>query len=113
MLQLETLSPCALVAQERLMQRDSNVDEAKTGRAIFALVTIAGELHALNGSPLHERFDRLWEAEEERSGERDRFSEIVTEELFSVGFTFFPASAQELVERIASRIEREACSLAA
>jgi len=37
----------------------------------------------------------------------------VTEELFAVGFTFFPDSAAELVEKIANRIERESCCLAA
>ncbi|ARN79773.1 hypothetical protein [Methylocystis bryophila] len=113
MLRLESLIPCSLVAQERLMVRKSSAEDGCAGRAIFALVTLAAELSGLNGTPVHERLERLWEAEEDRAGERDRFSEIVTEELFAVGFTFFPASATELVERIASRIERESCWLAA
>jgi hypothetical protein len=112
MLRLESLIPCSLVAQKRLMDRAPCAEDGG-GRAIFALVTLAAELTGLNGTPLHERLDRLWEAEEERSGERDRFSEIVTEELSAVGHTFFPASATELVEKIASRLERETCCLAA
>ncbi|HTO79175.1 MAG TPA: hypothetical protein VMJ31_05295 [Methylocystis sp.] len=113
MLRLESLIPCSLVAQKRLMDRTSCAEDVGGGRAIFALVTLAAELTGLNGTPLHERLDRLWTAEEERSGERDRFSEIVTEELFAVGATFFPTSASELVEKIVSRIERESCFLAA
>lgn len=113
MLRLESLIPCSLVAQERLMERKPSADDGCAGRAIFALVALAAELSDLNGTPVHERLERLWEAEEDRSGERDRFSEIVTEELFAVGLTFFPASATELVEKIASRIEHESCWLAA
>jgi hypothetical protein len=113
MLKLESLIPCWHVAQERLLERRPCADDGDAGRAIFALVALAAELTGLNGTPLHERLERLWEAEEDRSGERDRFSEIVTEELFAVGFTFFPDSATELVEKIASRIERESCCFAA
>jgi hypothetical protein len=112
MLRLESLIPCSVVAQRRLTERAPCVDEKGGGRAIFALVALAAELGGLNGSPLHQRLERLWESEEE-TGERDRFSEIVTEELCAVGLTFFPGSASELVERIASRIERESCCLAA
>lgn len=113
MLKLESLIPCSLVAQKRLMDRAPCAEDGGGGRAIFALVTLAAELTGLNGTPLHERLDRLWEAEEDRSGERDRFSEIVTEELCAVGLTFFPASATELVEKIANRLERESCCFAA
>jgi len=95
------------------VERRPYADDGSAGRAIFALVALAAELAGLNGTPLHERLERLWEAEEDRCGERDRFSEIVTEELFAVGFTFFPDSATELLEKIASRIEREVCCLAA
>ncbi len=112
MLRLESLIPCSIVAQRRLTERAPCGDDKGAGRAIFALVALAAELAGLNGTPLHQRLERLWEAEEE-TGERDRFSEIVTEELFSVGLTFFPASAGELVEKIASRVENESCSLAA
>ncbi len=113
MLKLESLIPCSLVAQKRLMDRAPCAEDGGGGRAIFALVTLAAELTGLNGTPLHERLDRLWEAEEDRSGERDRFSEIVTEELCAVGLTFFPASATELVEKIANKLERESCCFAA
>ncbi len=113
MLRLESLIPCSLVAQTRLTERTPCSDDRSAGRGIFALVTLAAELAGLNGTPLHYRLERLWEAEEERSGERDRFSEIVTEELCSVGLTFVPGSAAELVEKIANRIERESCYLAA
>ena len=48
---------------------------------------------------------KLWQVEECCFGERDRFNEIVSEELRSVGFTSFPATAKELLEAIADRLE--------
>ena len=107
MIQLECLIPCASFVEWRSRQCFSGPEQAKNHRAILALESLNAQLSALNGAPLHERLMKLREAEDDRSGERDRFSEIVAEELCAVGFTFFPTTGTELLEKIVRHLESE------
>ncbi|HXY58293.1 MAG TPA: hypothetical protein VEH76_06915 [Methylocystis sp.] len=107
MTQLEFLIPCASFAEWRSRRRGVGLEARNDIRAIVTLESLSAQLSALNGSPLHERLLRLREAEDDRSGERDRFSEIVAEELCAIGFTSFPATGKELLEKIAGHLETE------
>jgi len=107
MTQLESLIPCASFVEWRNRQCFSGPEQTKNSRAILALESLNAQLSAFNGTPLHERIMRLREAEDDRSGERDRFSEIVAEELCAVGLTSFPATGKELLENIARHLENE------
>lgn len=107
MTQLECLIPCAPFVEWRSRQCFSGPEQEKNSRAILALESLNAQLSALNGTPLHERLMKLREAEDDRWGERDRFSEIVAEELYAVGFTFFPTTGKELLEKIARHLESE------
>ena len=107
MTQLELLIPCASFVEWRSTRGGAGLEERSDNRAIATLESLSAQLSALNGTPLHERLSRLREAEDERSGERDRFSEIVAEELCAVGITSFPATGKELLEKIARHLESE------
>lgn len=107
MIQLERLIPYASFIEWRSNQRGAGSDAKNNDLAIVALETLKDQLSALDGTPLHERLVMLWEAEQDRPGERDRFSEIVAEELSAVGFTAFPVTGEELLENIAHHLERE------
>lgn len=105
MLELGCLIPYAYTLDWR-RQKQSQYPEDKSNRHAAAILdSMKPQIAALNGSPLHERLFKLWEAEARFCGERDIFSEIVSEELRAVGFTSFPATADELLEAILGRLE--------
>jgi len=106
MTQLERLIPCASFIDWRRKQLPSP-EESNNKQAILALEFLTDQLSALNGTSLHRRLVRLWEAEEDQSGERDIFTEIVGEELCAVGFTSFPATGKELLEKIVYHLESD------
>ncbi len=105
MVQLESLIPCGRIVEWRRQKQDRCPGDARNSRAIAFLAALEAEVASLNGSPVHKRLVKLWETEERRSGERDVFSEIVTEALRAVGFISFPANAKELLETIANGLE--------
>jgi hypothetical protein len=106
MLGLECLVPCAYMAERRRQQWRQRPEDKKNCRAAAILDSLDAQVSALNGSLLHERIIKLWKSEELSVGERDSFNEIVGEELSTVGFTSFPATAKELLESIADKLER-------
>jgi hypothetical protein len=112
MLRLEFLIPAALADEVLRKQLRVRPEDPRRNRALAMLGALAEELPALNGSSLHERLVRIWDAEAERGGERDRFSEIVCEELRAIGVTSFPATAREMLEGVARRLERDTRHLA-
>ena len=107
MLELRCLISFTHMHEWRRKKEAQYPEDKRNSRAAAILDSLEAQVSALNGSPLHERLMKLWEAEERCSGERDRFSEIASEELRAVGFTSFPATAQELLEAIVNRLEEE------
>ena len=105
MLELGCLTSYASTLEWRRQKQSQFPEDKRNSRAAAILDSMKPQIAALNGSPLHERLIKLWEAEERSCGERDIFSEIVSEELRAVGFTLFPATADELLEGILKRLE--------
>jgi hypothetical protein len=105
MVQLECLISCAHTLEWRRQNQGQRPEDKRNSRAAAILDSLEDQVSALNGSPLHERLVKLWEAGERCCGERDSFNEIVAEELRAVGFTSFPARAEELLKAIANRLE--------
>ena len=105
MLELGCLISYAPTLEWRRQKQSQYPEDKSNGRAAAILDSMEPQIAALNGSPLHERLFKLWEAEGLSCGERDIFSEIVNEELHAVGFTLFPATAGALLEAILKRLE--------
>ena len=106
MLELQCLVSCAQMAERRRQQWEQSLEDNRNSGAVALLESLDAQVSALNGSPLHERLMKLWRSEELSMGERDCFNEIVGEELSAVGFTSFPATANEFLKSIADRLER-------
>ena len=105
MVELEYLISYAHTVDWRRQKQGRCPEDKSNGRAAAILASLAAQVSALNGSPLHESLVKFWEAEGRCSGERDRFNEIVGEVMRAVGFTLFPATAKELLEAIANHLE--------
>jgi hypothetical protein len=105
MLELGCLISYAHTLEWRRRKQSEYPEDKGNSRAAAILDSMKSQIAALNGSPLHERLIKIWEAEECSCGERDIFSEIVSEELRAVGFTSFPSAADELLEAILKRLE--------
>ena len=104
-MELECLVPCARTAEWRRQKHGQHPKDKRNSCAAAILDSLDAQVSLLNGSPLHERLKKLWRAEELSIGERDSFNEIVGRELSAVGFTSFPATAEELLEAIADHLE--------
>jgi hypothetical protein len=105
MLELGCLISYAHTLEWRRQRQTQNPEDKRNSHAIAILDSLEVQIAALNRGPLHKRLLRLWEAEGRCSGERDRFSEIVSEELGAVGFRSFPVTGKELLEAILGRLE--------
>ncbi len=105
LVRLECLIPCARMADWRRQIQVRHPGDTRNNRAAALLASWEAEMSSLNGSPIHERLAKLWEAEEDCDGERDFFSVVVAEELRAVGFSSFPVNVRELLETIANRLD--------
>lgn len=105
MLELGCLISYAHTLEWRRQKQTQYPEDKNNSRAAAILDSMEPQIAALNGSPLHERLFKFWEAERLSCGQRDIFNEIVSEELHAVGFTLFPATADELLEVILKRFE--------
>lgn len=105
MLELGCLISYAHTLEWRRQKQSQYPEDKSNSRAAAILDSMEPQIAALNGSLLHERLFKFWEAGGLCCGERDIFSEIVSEELHAVGFTLFPATAGALLEAILKRLE--------
>ncbi len=103
---LECLIPCRSIADWRRRKHQQDPEDWRSSRAAAVLASWEADVRSLNGSPVHQRLVKLWEAEEGCDGERDAFSVVVAEELRAVGVSSFPLDAAELLESIANRLDR-------
>ncbi|MFO1126569.1 MAG: hypothetical protein U1E25_15700 [Methylocystis sp.] len=105
MLELGCLTSYANTLERRRQNQSQYPEDKSNSRAAAILDSMEPQIAALNGSPLHQRLFKFREAQGLSCGERDIFSEIVSDELHAVGFTLFPATAGELLEVILKRLE--------
>jgi hypothetical protein len=96
---LEYLVACESTAEWRARKQEQYPEDRRNSEAQELLTSLAKEMAALNGSPIHERLERLWAT-------KKGFGEIVSERLRWVGFGSKPTSVLELLEEIAEAAEQ-------
>lgn len=97
MLDLACLVPCEATAEWRRRKQEQYPDDQRNGRAADILDSLEKEISALEGGVLHKRIEELWFT-------KQGFSDVVGEELRSVGFYWSP-NAPKLLESIIGVLE--------
>jgi len=77
-------------------------DDERNLLAVELLEKLVPEIEALNGSDLHDTIEEMIDADVENTD----WVRIISEELRDVGFRSFPETGRELLEQIASRLEK-------